>query len=61
MKTAVKKSYPYQAAGQTWSVPELRLVSLPDGTIAISEAEIHQLHQAIANEMCGGFGTLCRQ
>ena len=58
MKTTVKKNYPYQTAGQTWSVPELRLVSLPDGTVAISEAEIHRIHRAIANEICGNNASL---
>ncbi|MDE2744333.1 MAG: helix-turn-helix domain-containing protein [Gemmatimonadota bacterium] len=53
MKTKIKKNYPYYAAGRTWSVPELRLVSLPDGTAAISEEEIHRIHRAIANEICG--------
>ena len=53
-KTKVKKNYPYQAAGRTWRVPELRLASLPDGSAAISEEEIERIHRAIANEICGG-------
>ena len=58
MKIKIKKNYPYQAAGRTWSVPELRLVSLPDGTAAISEEEIHRIHRAIANEICGNNTSL---
>ena len=52
-KTKVKKNYPYQAAGRTWTAPELRLSSLPDGSAAISEEEIDRIHRAIANEICG--------
>ncbi len=52
-KTKVRKNYPYQAAGRTWRVPELRLTSLPDGSAAISEDEIERIHRAIANEICG--------
>ncbi len=58
MKTKTKKNYPYQAAGRTWTVPELRLISLPDGTAAISEEEIYRIHRAIANEICGSDTTL---
>ena len=49
----IMKDYPYQAAGRTWMVPELRLAALPDGTAAISEEEIERIHRAIANEICG--------
>jgi len=52
-RTKVKKNYPYQAAGRTWTIPELRLTSLPDGSAAISEEEIQRIHRAIANEICG--------
>ena len=58
LKTKVKKNYPYQAAGRTWTVPELRLSSLPDGSAAISEEEIQRIHRAIANEICGGDASL---
>ena len=58
MKTKIKKNYPYYAAGRTWPVPELRLVSLPDGTSAISEEEIYRIHRAIANEICGNNASL---
>ena len=57
-KTKIKKNYPYQAAGRTWTVPELRLNSLPDGSAAISEEEIQRIHRAIANEICGGEASL---
>lgn len=57
-RTKVKKNYPYQAAGRTWTVPELRLSSLPDGSAAISEEEIHRIHRAIANEICGRDASL---
>jgi len=57
-KTKVKKNYPYQAAGRTWTVPELRLDSLPDGAAATSEKEIERIHRAIANEICGGGASL---
>lgn len=52
-KIRTKRNYPYQAAGRTWTVPELRLTSLPDGSAAISEEEIQRIHRAIANEICG--------
>ena len=53
MKTLTKKNYPYQAAGRTWAVRELRLVTMPDKTVAILEDEIDRIHRAIANEICG--------
>ena len=34
LKTKIKKNYPYQAAGRTWTVPKLELTSLPDGSAA---------------------------
>ena len=58
LKTKTKKNYLYQAAGRTWTVPELQLSSLPDGSAAISEEEIQRIHRAIANEICGGEATL---
>ena len=53
VKTIFEKNYPYQAAGRIWGVPELRLTTLPDGTVAILEEEINRIHRAIANEICG--------
>ncbi|MDA0746933.1 MAG: hypothetical protein O2954_10465 [bacterium] len=53
MKTLTKKNYPYQAAGKVWTVPELHLERLPDGTVVILEEEILRIHRAIANELCG--------
>lgn len=47
MKTKIKRNYPYQAAGRTSTVPELRLVSLLDCTTAISEEEIDRIHRSI--------------
>ena len=44
---------PYQAAGRIWVVPELRLTTMPDGTVAILEEEVDRIHRAIANEICG--------
>ena len=58
MKILIKKNYPYQAAGRVWAVPELRLVTMPDGTIAILEEEIDRIHRAIANEICGSSDNL---
>ena len=58
MKTLTKKNYPYQAAGRTWAVRELRLVTMPDKTVAIPEEEIDRIHRAIANEICGSSETL---
>jgi DNA-binding transcriptional regulator YiaG len=58
LKTKTKKNYPYQAAGRTWTVPELEFTSLPDGTAAIAEAEIARVQRAIANEICGDDGNL---
>lgn len=58
LETKTKKNYPYQAAGRTWTVPELRLSSLPDGSAAISDEEIQRIHRAIANEICGDQATL---
>jgi len=58
MKITIKKNYPYQAAGRLWSVPQLRLTTLPDGTVALLEEEIERLHRAIANEICGSTEAL---
>ena len=58
MKTLNRKNYPYQAAGRTWSVPELHLVTMSDGTVAILEEEINRIHRAIANEICGSPNNL---
>jgi len=46
-------NYRYVAAGQVWLIPSLQLVRLPDGSEAITEAEIQRIHTAIANEICG--------
>lgn len=51
--TIVERDYSYLAAGKVWTVPELRLVRLPDGTIAVSADEIQRVSRAIANEICG--------
>ncbi len=53
MRTLNKRNYPYQAAGRTWRVPELNLERMPDGAVVILEGEIHRIHRAIANEICG--------
>ena len=53
METLTEKNYPYQVAGRTWKVPELRLTKLPDGTVVILEEEIDRIHRAVANEICG--------
>ncbi len=57
-KTKTKKNYPHQAAGRTWTVPELEFTSLPDGSASISEAEIDRVQRAIANEICGDAASL---
>ena len=57
-KTKIKKNYPYQAAGRTWTVPALEFTSLPDGSAALSEMEIDRIHRAIANEICGDDASL---
>ena len=56
--TKIKSNYPYQAAGRTWTVPEVELTSLPDGSAAISEEEIARIQRAIANEICGDEASL---
>lgn len=58
LKTKIKKNYPYQAAGRTWTVPKLELTSLPDGSAAISDEEIQRIQRAIANEICGDESSL---
>jgi predicted DNA-binding protein (UPF0251 family) len=58
MKTKIKRNYPYHAAGRTWTVPQLRLTSLPDGTVGISQEELDRIHRAIANEICGDDSSL---
>ncbi len=57
-KTKIIRNYPYQAAGRTWTVPELQLSPLPDGSAAISEEEIDRIHKAISNEICGDDANL---
>ena len=46
------------AAGRLWSVPQLHLTTLPDGTVAILEEEIEHIHRGIANEICGSIEAL---
>lgn len=58
MKTTIKKNYPYQAAGRLWLVPQLRLATLPDGTVALLDEEIEHIHRGIANEICGSTEAL---
>lgn len=53
MKTISVTDYRYQAAGRVWNVPSVRFIVLPDGSRAISEAEIQRIQTAIANEICG--------
>ena len=53
MKTVTVSDYRYQAAGRAWNVPRVRLTVLPDGSQAISEAEIQRIQAAIGNEICG--------
>ena len=58
MTSLTKKNYPYQAAGRTWAVRELHLVTMPDKTVVILEEELDRIHRAIANEICGSPETL---
>lgn len=58
MKTHIIRDYPFEAAGRTWSVPRLELLELPDGSRALSQAEITRVHAAIANEICGSSSSL---
>lgn len=52
-KTVDKVDQPLHAAGRLWTVPRMTLTVLPDGTLALSQAEIDRIHRAIANTICG--------
>ena len=58
MKTVTLTDYRYQAAGRVWNIPRVRLLVLPDGSQAVSEAEIQRIQLAIGNEICGSDGPL---
>ena len=58
MKSVTLTDYRYQAAGRVWGIPSVRLLVLPDGSQAVSEAEIHRIQRAIGNEICGSDGPL---
>jgi len=58
METRNARNYRYAAAGREWLIPSLQLVRLPDGSEAITEAEILRIHTAIANEICGDSAPL---
>ena len=57
-QTIIERDYPYHCAGRVWSVPELHLTKLPDGTVALSREEIGRIHRAVANEICGSAALL---
>jgi hypothetical protein len=58
MKTRAEKNYPIHAGGHLWSADTVALTELPDGTLAVSQAELVRLHRAIANAICGGTDVL---
>ena len=58
MKTETEHDYQLHAAGRLWSVGPVELTHLPDGTVAIAEAEIRRVHRAIANALCARTGTM---
>jgi hypothetical protein len=58
MKKRTAKNYLMHAAGHVWSVDAVTLTQLPDGTLALSQAELGRLHRAVANAICGGIGAL---
>lgn len=53
MKTRKVRNYKVFAAGQIWRLDAATLTVLPDGTTALSAAELDRLHRAIANAICG--------
>ncbi len=57
-KTLIERDYPYHCAGRVWTIPELNLTELPDGTVALSRKEIGRIHRAVANEVCGSAALL---
>lgn len=58
MKTIEEKNHPMHAAGRLWTVPTIALTELPDGTLAVSQAELTRVHRGIANAICGSPGQL---
>jgi hypothetical protein len=58
MKTIEEKNHPIHAAGRLWTVPTISLTELPDGTLAVAQAELARVHRGIANAICGSPGQL---
>ncbi len=57
-ETIDKRNQPFHAAGRLWTVPRMTLSVLPDGTLALSQAEIDRIHRAVANAVCGNARSL---
>lgn len=58
MSELIERDYSYHAAGRVWRVPELHLVRMPDGTVALSKSEIDRIHRSVANVVCGNSDPL---
>lgn len=58
LKTKTETQHPFFSAGRFWTVRELTLTVLPDGTTGISQAESDRIHRAIANQICGDASDL---
>lgn len=53
MKNRTVRKHQVFAAGQLWLLDSAVLSILPDGSEAISGAELNRIHKAIANAICG--------
>ena len=53
MKRRTTRNYPIHAGGHLWTVAAVTLTELPDGTQALSAAELSRIHRAVANAICG--------
>lgn len=58
MKSRVVRDYPIPAGGHLWTVDAVAVSELPDGTQAVSQAELQRIHRAVANAICGARGVL---
>ena len=53
MRRRTESDFALHAAGRLWNAGEVEITELPDGTLAVSAAELSRIHLAVANEICG--------
>ena len=52
------ENYPYQAAGQTWQIPNVQIELSETGSQVLSGKEITRINEFVAREICSKYSEL---